>query len=333
MLYKFRWIIAGFVTAVVVALFGGLAWFFMANSPVDPKAKPVSYQLEPGTSVGDIANQLQNRKIIKSASAFKIVVTVKGLRSQLKAGSYELSPSQSTSAIASQLADGRIATNKLVVPEGADIAKIRELAGNKGVSVAEFNKALQASYANKYLAARPAGHTSLEGYLFPDSYEIAKSPQAQPVVQLMLDTFSQRLEKANLVELFAAQGLSVHEGLTLASIVEKEVSRPADRPMVAGVFYNRLKIGQRLETDPTIEYAAKLTGKPFSLSLDSPYNTYRNYGLPPGPICSPGVSAMEAVSHPQKHDYFYFLSDKQGKTHFSKTLDEHTANIKRYLSN
>jgi UPF0755 protein len=334
MVYKFRWVIAVLLTSAVLLVFASLLWFFMAIRPADPHASQVvSYDFKSGASVGSLASDLKDAGIIKNATAFTLLVAMKGLRADLQAGTYEFNPNNNASEIARQLAEGRIAVNKLVVPEGADIAKIKELASDAGISPGQFNEALKANYTSNFLAARPAGYASLEGYLFPDSYQVAKPPRPQAVVQMMLDTFAAKVSKADLVKSFAAQGLNLHQGLTLASIVEKEVSNPADRPMVAGVFFNRLKRGQRLETDPTIDYAAKLMGKPFSLSLDSPYNTYRNGGLPPGPICSPGLSAMQAVGNPAKHDYYYFLSDKQGKTHYSKTLEEHIANIKRYLSN
>jgi UPF0755 protein len=148
----------------------------------------------------------------------------------------------------------------------------------------------------------------------------------------MLDTFSKQVDASNIPSGFAAEGLSLHQGVTLASIVETEVSNPPDQAMVAQVFLNRIKAGMPLQSDVTVDYASQLTGLPFSVTLNSPYNTYLNKGLPPGPICSPGLSAMGAVAHPTPNNYLYFVADKNGTTHYATTFAQQEQNIQLYLN-
>ncbi len=146
----------------------------------------------------------------------------------------------------------------------------------------------------------------------------------------MLDNFAKKVAATDAAKQYAATGLTLHQGVTLASIVEKEVSTAEDRAMVAQVYINRLKIGMPLQADPTVAYVAEATGKDFDVKINSPYNTYVAKGLPPGPICNPSLSAIMAMAHPKANDYIYFLADKQGKTHFAKTFAEHEANRAKY---
>ncbi len=332
MLYKLRWPIALFITCAVAALFSLVAWLMVMLSPANPKSTgTISHELASGTSVDELASQLEAEGIIRSAPAFSIWVTLKGMRSDLQAGTYELNPNDSTPEIASIIAQGRVAENKMVVPEGADLTKILALASAKGIKEEEFTAALKATYPHDFLVARP-DKSSLEGYLFPDTYTILKPARPRAVIKAMLDNFSAQVSKADLVKGFAAEGLTLHQGVTLASIVEKEAPGDADRALIAGVFFNRLKAGKPLETDTTIEYIASVTGQPFNLKADSPYNTYLHPGLPPGPICNPGLAAMKAVAKPQASEYLYFLADKQGKVYYAKTFEEHSQNVAAHLN-
>jgi UPF0755 protein len=318
--------------AAVVAGFIFLIWMMLALRPVSPKSSnSSSYELVKGARAEEVARQLDEHGIIRSRTAFTIYSIVTGLRRKLQAGTYELSPSDSTPAVIKLMAGGKIAASQLVVPDGVSLSRIRQIAIERGVSATELDAALKATdYTNAALKGRPAG-LSLEGYLYPDSYTLPKPASAQVVVQAMLDNLDRKLAATDVAQGFAAQGLSLHQGLTLASIVEKEASKQDDRKMVAQVYLNRLKIGQRLEADPTVIYAANLLGVDFNTALDSPYNTYRVVGLPLGPICSPSLNSMQAVAHPTPNDYYYFLADKQGKTHYARTFAEHQVNVAKYL--
>lgn len=327
-----RWIFAGFLTFIVVVVFSSAIWYMLETQPASRQATlPVTFELTSGTSLPTLADELQQKKIIKNSLAFSIYVVAKGARRSLQAGTYELSSHDSLAGIVGILTQGKIAEHTLVVPEGFTIAKIRTQAAQKGISNQAFNAALAATYSNSFLADRPAGDSSLEGYLFPDSYEIEQPPNAKTLIQAMLNDFGQKVNQAGLVPAYAAEGLSLHQGVTLASIVQQEAGNPQDQPTIAQVFLKRLQLGMPLQSDVTVNYAAQLTGLPFSVTLDSPYNTYAHTGLPPGPIASPGLSAMEAVAHPADTDYLYFLADKNGVIHYAQTAQEHEANVQEYL--
>lgn len=329
---KRDWIVAGIAaTAVMAMALGG--WYWVELQPVSSHpTRNLDYSLASGTRVTDVAKQLQRQGIIRNALAFTWYVTVTDLRRSLEAGTYSLNPAQSTPQIARVIAGGQIAQHNLVVPEGSTVTQIRTAVGKKGIGADTFNAALGATYTSTALAGRPAGDDSLEGYLYPDTYEIKQPPNAQTVIQTMLDSFSREVNATDIPQGFAAQGLSLHQGVTLASIVEKEVPGDQDRAMVAQVFLNRMKTGLPLQSDVTVNYASLLTGLPFSTSLNSPYNTYLNKGLPPGPICNPGLSAMKAVAHPQPNTYLYFVAGKDGVTHYATTYQQHQQNVQLYLN-
>jgi UPF0755 protein len=227
------------------------------------------------------------------------------------------------------LVSGKALTNRLIVPEGYRLAQIQKMAAQYGIAEADFAAAVKAPHAQSFLATKPAT-VDLEGYLFPDSYEIDKATTATSLVDTMLATFGERVGP-EYVQAFAAEGLTLHQGLTLASVVEREVNIPEDRPIVAQIFLKRFKTGMALGSDVTVHYAADLLGVPFNLDLNSPYNTRKYPGLPPGPICNPGLSALDAVAHPATTDYLFFLTGKDGKDYFAKTYAEHQQNIDRHL--
>ncbi len=329
---ELRYTIAGGITLAVLAVMTFMVWSVLQLRPVDRQStETVSYQVATGTGVGELADGLQEKGLIRSAGAFTMYATLTGKRVDLKAGTYELSPADSAPRIIGKIADGEVSTSRMVVPEGTSLLKLRKIADDSGVPLGDLDTALKdATYANDFLKARPKGAT-LEGYLYPDSYDINKPVRARALVQHMLDNFATKVAATDIIKRYAAMGLTLHQGVTLASIVEKEVSKPADRVMVAQLYINRLKIGMPLQADPTVTYAAEALNQPFDLKLNSPFNTYVYKGLPPGPICSPGIDAMKAVARPKAHDFLYFISDKQGNNHYAKTFPEHQANIDKYL--
>lgn len=326
------WVGVGILVLIVLLAVAAIVWYSLEIRPAKPKAAtPITFQLASGTGLTTTAHHLKQAGIIRSAPAFTLYVVAKGQRHALEAGTYDLNPGDSVTDITNTLTHGKIAQNTLVVPEGTTVAKLGTLAAHKGISSAAFNAALSEGYVNTSLSARPAGDSSLEGYLFPDSYELGSTPSAHTLIQNMLTNFTQRVNQANLVPAYAREGLTLHQGLTLASIVEREAKAPQDRPIIAQVFLKRLAIGMPLESDVTVDYASQLTGLPFSTTLNSPYNTYAQAGLPPGPICNPGLSTMEAVAHPAATNYLYFIADKNGVVHYAQTAQEHEANVQKYL--
>lgn len=332
---ELKWIIASTITIITVITLSALVWFILALRPVEKDSTEImTFQLDTGTGVPEVSDKLQEKGLIRSATAFNVYVTITGKRQQLQAGTYELSPSLSSSEVATIMSDGKVATNLLVIPEGSTILKIRALADNKGVNVKEFDAALVAQYDYDFLKARPQGAT-LEGYLFPDSYELIKPIRTNVVVNLMLQNFAKKISQTDYIQRYTAQGMTLHQAVTLASIVEREVRSDEDRAMVAQLYLNRLKIGMPLQADPTALYAQEITGqstKKVDTSINSTYNTYLVKGLPPGPIGNPGLASLKAVAYPQANDYLYFISGKDGKTYFAKTYEEHKRNIDKYLN-
>jgi UPF0755 protein len=329
---QIRLLITGGITLLVLLLSGFIIWLMLSLRAVDHKSTQViSYTLVKGTSASEIADQLETKGIIRNAQAFNLYITLTGMHNQLQAGTYDLSPSQSSGEIAALIAHGRVAANRLVVPEGATLIKFRQIADQRGINPGDLDAALQAAdYQNDFIKAKPQG-TSLEGYLFPDSYEIMKPVRAHALVQAMLDNFGKKIAGTDVIQSYAAEGLTLHQGITLASIVEKEVSNDQDRKIVAQLYLNRLKAGMPLQADPTVDYVAETTGTTFNLQSSSPYNTYVVKGLPPGPICNPGLNSIEAVAHPQSNDYLYFVSGKDGKNHYARTFAEHQKNVDMFL--
>jgi len=313
---------------VLTVMFYG--WYRWELRPAAATGGSQRFEIAAGQSVPQIATNLRSAGLIRNRDAFITYLNFHGLRAELKAGVYTLKPTQSGQSVAQTLALGRIDVKRLVVPEGSRLRDIEKLAAQDGIPASDFEAALKSSHTESFLSGKPAS-VDLEGYLFPDSYELGVNITATKLVDTMLQTFGNRVGP-EYVQAFAAQGLTLHQGLTLASIVEREVNRPEDRPIVAQIFLKRFKEKMPLGSDVTVHYAADLLGVPFNVDLNSPYNTRRFAGLPPGPICSPGLSSLDAVAHPAATDYLYFLSGKDGKTYFAHTYAEHQKNIAKYLN-
>lgn len=320
--------VAATATLLLIAVF--YVTYRLDLRPVAKSGAAVKVTISMGERAPQIADQLKSLNLIRDRNAFITYVNFHNIRGLLKAGTYSLEPTLSSPEIADILAQGKTLQNRLVVPEGYTLSQIETLAGQYGISGASFEAAVAAPHTESFLASKPAG-VSLEGYLFPDSYEVTPSTTASDLVDAMLTDFGTRVGPS-YTQAFAAEGLTLHQGLTVASIVEREVSDSADRPIVAQIFLKRLSLGMSLGSDVTAQYASDLMGVPFSTSIDSPYNTLIHPGLPPGPICSPGLDSLDAVAHPAHTDYLYFLTGKDGKTHYATTYAEHQDNIAKYLN-
>ena len=292
--------------------------------------KAVVFEVKSGQTAPMIAANLKTAGLIRDRSAFITYINFHGQRRLLKAGTYSLSPSLSAPDVANILSQGKTLTNRLVVPEGYTIKQIETEAAQLGISVTEFEAALNEPHDQAFLANKPAT-VDLEGYLFPDSYTVTSSTTGSQLVNAMLDNYGRKVGP-EYAQAFAAEGLTLHQGLTIASVVEREVNNSSDRPIVAQIFLKRYREKQPLGSDVTAVYAAQLLGVPFNVNLDSPYNTRKVVGLPPGPICNPGLSALDAVAHPAITNYSFFLTGKDGKTYFAKTYAEHQQNIIKYLN-
>lgn len=292
--------------------------------------KPRLITVKEGASVEGIAATLQQEKVIRSAWAFRLYVSSKEVGGDLKAGSYDLAPSQSVSEIVAQLTHGKVATNLVTILPGQRLDQIRKRFIQDGFSEKDIDDALNpVNYAGHSALVDKPTAASLEGYLYPESYQKDGNTSAKTIIAASLDQMSIHLTP-DMRSAFAKQGLSPYQAIILASIVEKEVSKQEDREQVAQVFLSRLRIGMKLQSDATASYGAVLAGQKPTSNYDSAYNTYNYAGLPPTPVSNVTGSSLRAVSQPADTGWLYFVSGDDGTTHFSKTLAEQEANIDRY---
>lgn len=324
-----KWItIAGITIFIVLALLvgGTLAvrhTYYQALKPVSSSENIVLVEIPIGSSPGEIATTLKEKGLIRESWAFEWYVRSSGLRDQLKAGTYAFNPSQGVEEIANILAQGEVATELVTILPGQRLDQIEATLINNGFKPDEVKAALDpAQYAgHPALVDKPVG-ASLEGYLYPESFQKTADTKPQDIIRASLDEMQKRLTPS-IRAAIAKHGLSIHEGIILASVVEQEVSNDADRATVAQVFLTRYQNGIRLESDVTAFYGAIINGEPPSVLYDSPYNTYLHDGLPAGPISNVSESSLAAVANPSATDYLYFVAGDDGNTYFSHTLQEH----------
>lgn len=333
---RYRWprrLIIIAVIGIVLVVLATVVVRYVYNENLKPVSSSQVVQtvvVEEGATADQIARQLEERGIIRSAWAFKLYVSSKEVRNSLQAGTYELTPSQGVPEIVAQLTHGKIATNLVTILPGQRLDQVRNRLIQEGFSETDVAKAMDpATYAGHPALVDKPADASLEGYLYPESYQKTGATSASQIITTALDEINKQLTP-DLRSTFAKHGLSTYQAIILASIVEKEVSRQGERDQVAQVFLKRLEVGMRLQSDATASYGAILDGQQPSSSYDSPYNTYRNAGLPPTPISNVTASSLRAVAHPSNTDWLYFVSGDDGITRFSRTLAEHEANIEQY---
>ncbi|MBW2107131.1 MAG: endolytic transglycosylase MltG [Deltaproteobacteria bacterium] len=319
------------LAVVIVTAIGVGAWFYRYTvTPVGGSDKTVAVWIKPGQGFFETIDQLQGLGLIRHPERFRWLAYLKGLERRVRAGEYALSASMSPQQILETLVHGETVVHKVVVAEGATLARIGELLERAGLMSKQAF--VRAATNPDVAAALGLEGTTLEGYLFPETYHFFKGVTPGGVINKMVAQFRSVFTPA-WAQRARAMGLSIHEVVTLASIVEKETADPRERPLIAAVFLNRLKRKMRLESDPTVIYGLKsfdgnLTQR--DLKTLTPYNTYRIKGLPPGPICNPGRASIEAVLFPADAPYLYFVSKNDGTHHFSRTLAEHNRMVRQY---
>ncbi|MBP9761538.1 endolytic transglycosylase MltG [Candidatus Saccharibacteria bacterium] len=317
---------------VTGAVAGALWWqsFQKSLQPVGGGGKPVSVTVEQGDSLASIADNLSGLGLIKSAQSFEYYARIHRASRYLQAGTYEISPAQSVPEIVQQLTGGKVATSLVTILPGQRLDQIRQGLINQGFSADEVDNALEPSQyrSRSVFEGKPAG-TNLEGYLYPDSFQRTKLTEAKSIVEQSLDQMQNKLTKG-VIAGFERQGVSVYEGIVIASIVEKEVVVQAERAQAAQVFLARLRIGMPLGSDVTAHYGSVLAGKGKDVTYDTPYNTRIHTGLPPTPISNVSQSSLDAVANPANTDWLFFVTGDDGVTHFSKTVAEHEALAAKY---
>ena len=324
------------ILSLIVLPIAMLMWWSSSLQALSDSGSEQIFEVKPGMSASQVADELEKKKIIKSALAFKQLSKLNKVDSKLYVGEYVVSPAMSARDILDILLKGPAPDIvRVTIPEGYTLAQIVNTLEKSGLGTEkELSKAMESFTAKDYsfLQDIPTGKDRLEGFIFPDTYFFDKKSQPKEVIDRFLDRFELELSEENLLRLKELD-ISIHEWVTLASIIEREAAKAEERALIAGVYYNRLRIDMPMQADATIQYILGEV-KPIvtyaDLEIDSPYNTYKYKGLPPGPISSPGSASLEAVLYPEETDYFYYVAKPDGYHAFAVTYNEHLRNISKY---
>jgi UPF0755 protein len=315
------------------------------EQPAGDDDAPVTFVVQPGETASTIAGRLEQQGLVTDAELFRRYVQYNGLDSGIEAGEFILRQTMSIPEVARTLQEGQRPDQLVTIPEGLRLEQVAvKVAEQTDISSEAFLQLATTGWRQLYLDydfLNGAGGevtlpptATLEGFLFPETYRLPEEAAAEDLLERMLGTFDARVTP-QMQAAAAERGLSLYELITLASVVEREAVLDAERPIIAGVYQNRLEADWRLEACPTVQYGIGEAGEWWpalsldDLNADSPYNTYRNQGLPPGPICSPGLASISATAYPAETDYFFFLVDctKDDGSHlFSATKEEHDEN-------
>ena len=324
------------LVALAVAALGGLAYYGYQKAHQPYKGfseEEIFTTVSPGASSTSIARALENKGVVEDSDLFLAALWYRRATQRLQAGEYRFSRPASIFEVIDRLVRGDVFFFSVTIPEGLTLAETAALFEEKGLG---DTRELEAVFSQTDLIDSLDSEASdLEGYLFPETYQLPRRPSAEDIARALVSRFKsvfneERRDKAETLELTA------RELVTLASIVEKETGQADERPIIASVFWNRLRIGMPLQSDPTVIYALKKEGnyngnlRRSDLEMESPYNTYRHRGFPPGPIASPGLGSIDAVLNPPDTKYLYFVSKNDGSHHFSNTLREHNNAVRKY---
>lgn len=317
------------IIASILAL-GLLYTIRFVATPISP-GKPVQLDIVHGQSAWEISKTLEKRGIITNASMFMAMSTGLGKATHLQAGSYVFEGNHYPLEVINILFMGKTLRYRITIPEGSTVSQIGEIISSTGLLTAE--QFVRSAHSEKIRSFFKIDAPSMEGYLYPDTYYLAPHMTPIEIMAKMLDQFNHAYTP-DMEKRRKALGMSRLEVITLASLIEKEAVSAGDKPLIASVFYNRLALGMRLQSDPTAVYGVdgfKGRIEPQDLLRESPYNTYRHKGLPPGPICNPGSESIAAALWPAKTSYLYFVSRGDGTHEFSSSLTEHNRAVSRNL--
>lgn len=331
-------LLLGILLVVAVGFIGFKVLLSNASQAFQPEnSSKIVVTIPMGSGVSQIADILEENKIIESSNVFKLVSKITRNDGNYKAGSYALSPSMDVQNIIKVLQSGISVGNLVTIPEGYTIGEVADLLQGKGLINKDvfLQEVENGSFPQKFVADLPAGSNRLEGFLYPETYDIPIDADEHEIINILLNHFDKLYEedfytKAN------EMGYSLHEIITIASMIEREAGSDSDRPLVASVIYNRLAITMPLQLDATVQYALGSQKDRLMESdtrVESEYNTYLHNGLPPGPICSPGIESIKAALYPEETDYLYYVVDPTGnKTHkFAETYEEFLVYKREYI--
>ncbi len=321
------------VLAIIGAIVGAVFFQRFNQTYQGYESSEQFVELAPGDGTQVIGRKLVEAGVVRDPVTFRVALLITQTAKRLQAGEYRFDRPLTPIQVVNKLAHGEVYLRAITFPEGLRITEMARIFESRGFGPAATF--IAASRDASLVRGLDPGARNLEGYLFPETYNVKRGTGAPDLVRRMVARFEQVFSPA-LREEARARGLTVRQAVTLASLVEKETSLPEERPTVAAVYLRRWRIGMALQADPTVIYALEVAGRydgnltKEGLSIDSPYNTYRHAGLPPGPIASPSRTSLEAVARPAAVDYLYFVSRNDGSHEFARTLDEHNHNVYRF---
>jgi UPF0755 protein len=316
------------ITVSVTSLILGIKHF--SEIPFSVSDEAVTVEIPQGTGLVRTSILLENKKLIRSALLLRAYAVMNRLEKKIRAGEYELKKNMSIAEILKVISEGKVKLHKIVIPEGFTLLQIAEIVDSSGITGGR--PFLETASDITFIGKLGINADSLEGYLFPETYFFPKNTSPEKIIRAMTaGVFS--IFTPDIVRKAKSMGFTIHETLTLASIIEKETGSPGERPLISSVFHNRLKAGMRLETDPTVIYGIKNFGGNLTrndLETPTPYNTYIISGLPPGPISSPGKAAIMAALFPADTNYLYFVSKNDSTHFFSSDYRDHLNAVRQY---
>ena len=324
--------VVGIAVLLVLMIITILSMTFGSDNAA-PRGEKVKFKITEGMDAAEIARRLERTGVIDSGFKFRMLAKFKGYEDQLKIGSYTFTTGMTYDEVFTKLLAGAPEVLTVTIPEGFTVNDIANRLSNLGiVNYDTFISKARDFAPFGYIERKSNTFYDCEGFLFPDTYEVTTDMTSEDVLYMMTDNFDYRLSDA-MREKAKEEGLSIYDLITLASLVEKEARYAEDRPIIAQVFFKRLKIGMPLQTDASLQYLMDAPKEDVSIAdtqIDSPFNTYQHMGLPPGPIANPGLASIEAVLYPANTDYLYFVADRSGHNHYAYTYDEHLDLVNQY---
>ena len=329
-----RWIKRLFWLLLIVVLIGGAGGWWVYSQTIEPyrgySEPEVFVDIPAGSSTATIASRLVEAGVVRDTRTFQVALWISGRSRSLRAGEYRFEAPMHALDVIDKIARGDVYRRRLTFREGLTISEMAQVFEERGFgSAADFRKAAENAALIHDL---DPDARDLEGYLFPETYALPRGTTAAVLVSQMVEGFKNALTP-DIRSNATAAGLTIRQLVTLAALVEKETGTASERPLVAAVYSNRMKIGMGMQADPTVIYALQKAGRydgnlrREDLQFDSPYNTYRYAGLPPGPIAAPGKASLEAAAKPADVDYLYFVSKNDGSHVFASNLEEHNKNV------
>ena len=301
-------------------------YMFREGNLTEKKDKPVKIVITSGMNAKEIGSLLESKGVIANSNRFWLMAKLNGDEKKFMAARYNFHEGMKTEDVLAKLKEGEVEEIKFVIPEGFTVKDIAKRLQDEGiVRQQDFLAKAETFCPFDYIEKNPEAHYYIEGFLFPATYRVTAEATTEDILKMMADAFDERLTN-DMRNRAKELNLSVYELVTLASLVEKEAKYKEDQAVIAQVFFKRLEVGMPLQSDATLQYLMDAPKEDVTIDdtkMDSPYNTYQNYGLPPGPIANPGLDAINAVLYPADTDYLYFVADRDGHNHFTDTYSAH----------